>query len=81
MSSRSPAPTTSETTLPVAIRIIETIADAKGVTPDELGPVHEYVDLEALEQVVRSANADLYVRWSVDNFDVEVDGTGAVRVV
>lgn len=72
--------TAPDADLPVSLRVIEAVADAKGVAADELGPLDEYVDLEALDAVVASAGDDLCISLSVDEHWIAVDGTGSVTV-
>ncbi len=65
---------------PLGFRVVEAVAEAEDVAVDEMDPMSEHVDLEAVEDLVASAQDDLSVRWFVDGTLVEVDGTGEVRV-
>lgn len=61
-------------------RVIEAVAEAKGINPIDLDPLYQYLDLEALDALVASGNQDLSIRWRVDGAEVEVWGDGEVRV-
>ena len=80
MSGRALDAAVPQSDLPLSIRVVEAVAEADDVAVDELEPMHEYVDLESLEDLVASADDDLRVRWFVGDTLVEVDGAGDVRV-
>lgn len=62
----------------VSDRLIEKLADARGIDPMELPPLGRAIDLEALDRLVDSANSALAVSFSVDGHDVTVGADGTV---
>lgn len=80
MSESSYRGSTAETPLLSSERVIHAVAEAKGIDPIHLDPLHRHLDLEALDTLVASGSRDLSVRWRVDGTEVEVWGDGEVRV-
>lgn len=80
MSESSHRSSTAEAPLLSSERVIEAIAEARGVDPADLEPVYNHIDLEALDALVASGNRDLSVRWRIDGAQVEVWGDGEVQV-
>jgi hypothetical protein len=65
---------------PVSIRVVERLADAEGLDPKDLPPLARTVDLEALDSLIESAASDTTVSFSVDGYEVTVDGEGTVSL-
>jgi len=42
--------------------------------------LYDYIDGEALDQLVASGTADLTVEFRVDNYDIRISGDGTVAV-
>lgn len=61
-------------------RVIEAVAEAKGINPIDLEPLYQHLDLDALDALVASGNQDLSIRWRVDDAEIEVSGDGEVQV-
>jgi hypothetical protein len=65
----------------VIATIIDVLADAKDVSPMELDPIYDYIDLDALSRLLNRADADLSVTFTHGRHRVQVydDGTVTVR--
>lgn len=76
----------SETTLDyhndsISLRVIEALSDATGTEADELEPLYNVVDPEALDQLFQPASdADVRVEFEYDGLLVEVRSNGTVTV-
>jgi len=67
--------------MPASLRVISAISDAEDIPATELDPIHESLDLEALDALVASGDANLSIQWRIYNSRIEIDGTGAIRVL
>jgi hypothetical protein len=63
-----------------SVRVVRAVAAAKGVDFDDLEPLSEVVDLEAIDDLFTNSSADLRVEWTLDGFVVAVDADGEVSV-
>jgi len=67
-----------------SIAIIEAVAAAESVAPTELESLHEYIDLDAVDQLFASddaaSNGCRSLRFSAVGWEVFVRGDGAIRV-
>lgn len=64
---------------PLSLKVIEAVAEARGVDPAALSPpLHSVIDLEALDAVFE--DADGKVTFEYDGDAVTVDGNGTVSV-
>ena len=65
----------------ISTRVIESIADARGVDPTELDvPLYWEIDLEALDKLCASDSDDLAVTFTYDGTTVTVHSDGNVDV-
>lgn len=63
------------------MRVVDAIAAHEGVDPVGLTPpLHEVIDLEALENLFDGCRRSGLVRFSYNGYEVEVFSTGAVLV-
>lgn len=61
--------------------IVREIATIEGTDPEELPPLYDVVDTDALDALVRQADADgLTIGFDYGNYRVRVEGTGEVTV-
>lgn len=63
-----------------ATAVLETIGAAMDCDPLTLDPLYEYVDLDALDALVRSAAAPAAVTFRFQSYRVRVDSAGEVVV-
>jgi hypothetical protein len=68
-------------TEPLSYRIAERIAAAADTSPLALAPLHEYVDVDAIETLVADGNPQTTVSFVYEEFLVRVRGNGTVTVV
>jgi hypothetical protein len=68
---------------PPAEAVVEAIASATGQHPLDIEPVQNYVDTDALEELVESesTNGGVEVRFEYDEMTVRVDASGTVDVL
>jgi hypothetical protein len=59
---------------PLPVEIIE-ILDAHGIDP-ETYTLYDYIDVEPLEQVLNSEEADLEVRLTIEGVDLQITSRG-----
>lgn len=68
----------------VSVAVVNAVADARGVDPLNLGPLHDAVDPDALDAIFSSTGAtewtDVQVTFRLDGTEVTVRGTGEVVV-
>lgn len=65
----------------IPVEIAKAIADAEGVSPDNLDyAVSEYIDLEAIEQLAAHNTASWTLSFEVPNHNVTVTSDGLVLV-
>lgn len=64
--------------------VVSAVADAKGVDPLDLDPLYDWVDADALDAIFSpsegAAPASAELRFSMDDCEVVVRGTGEVVV-
>lgn len=78
--------TTSAETRPASIKVIESVADRKGVEPTGLDvPLFEVIDPDALDSFIRTAiegknDEPARVRFTYCGYDVVVVADGTVRI-
>lgn len=65
---------------PVAIRIVERVAAAKGVRCDELTPLAEVVDSDALTDLTTSLPTAGEIALKYEGFTVTVNSDGQIRL-
>lgn len=64
-----------------SLAIIEGVAAAEGVSPMELDPVSDAIDLEAIDRLFTGPNSGMgFLRFSINEWDVFVRDDGALRV-
>jgi hypothetical protein len=64
----------------VSIEVVERLAAAEGLNPNDLPPLFPVVDLEALDIFIDSAPSDTTVSFPVTGYDVTVTGDGTVSL-
>ena len=66
----------------LVMRVVDAVADAKGVDPLELEPLHESIDLEALDAIFSTADGRSAVElsFSVAGCEVVVRGPDDISV-
>jgi hypothetical protein len=67
---------------PTSIRVVETVADALGTEPNELGPLYETVDPDALDLLFESPRrfTSGCVTFTFEGCNVTVDADGWIAV-
>jgi hypothetical protein len=66
---------------PPSLAIIEAVAAAEGVSPMELDPLTDAIDLEAIDRLFTGPGSGTeLLRFSVNGWDVFVRDDGALRV-
>lgn len=63
--------------------ITSAVADARGVGPCDLPPLNDYVDVDALERLLKTASGDgthVATQFRYDGYDVGVRSDGTVIV-
>jgi hypothetical protein len=63
-----------------AIRVVESVAAARGVRTVELDPLSDRLDLEAMDQLFENSSVPIRVECVVDDLVVTVDTDGGVDV-
>lgn len=67
-----------------SVAVIEAVAAAEGVAPTELDPLHERIDLDAVDQLFAgtgdAVDTSTFIRFSAAGWNVFVRGDGAIRV-
>lgn len=64
----------------VIANIVTTVAEAENVDADELTPLHDVVDPDALEQLFRNTDATVCVTFEYRQWTVDVRGEDIVEV-
>jgi hypothetical protein len=64
----------------LSVRVVEAVAEAKGVDPADLDPLGEELDLEAMEAALTNSAASVRFEWSTDDLSVSVTSDGDVDV-
>ena len=68
----------------VTVGVVDALSTVRGVDPVEMEPLQSYVDVDALEGVVRShfrqRCGGLTVSFRVDGYDVTVESYGRIHV-
>ncbi len=68
-------------TAQLSTRVIESIADARGVDPTDLDvPLYWEIDLEALDRLCGGDTDDIAVTFTYDGTTVTVHGDGRIEV-
>lgn len=65
---------------PPSIRIVETLAAARGRDSTDMEPMYGAVDLEAIDDLFANSQGDLRVELTVDGDRLLVRGDGAVEL-
>lgn len=66
---------------PLATRVVRAVAEAKGIEPTELEyPLGEYIDLDAVDQLVTHENASWTLSFELPEHNVTVTIDGMVLV-
>ena len=61
--------------------ITEEIAEREGVETTDLPALYEYVNPEALTDIVDSANEDLRIEFSYCHYQITVNGNGSIQIL
>lgn len=64
----------------VVVNVVTTIAEAENVDADELTPLSDVIDPDALEQLFQSADGTVRVAFEYRQWTVEVRDEGVVAV-
>jgi len=65
----------------ISLRVIEALADATDTAPNELDPLYNTIDPEALDQLFRPDSSDeIRVTFEYGDSHVEIRGDGTVVV-
>lgn len=70
----------SDEAAPVVVRIVEAVADARGVSVDSLDPLASCFDVDALERFIESATTSTKIGIEFEECTVVIDGDGNVAV-
>lgn len=65
---------------PISQRVVFAVAEQADVEPNELPPLYDSLDPDALDAVVRSSDADLEISFSFAGHRVEIGGDETIRV-
>jgi hypothetical protein len=67
-----------------SVAIVEAIAAAEGVAPTELDPLHDEIDLNAVDQLLAGSDtapdASTFLRFSAAGWNVFARSEGVIRV-
>lgn len=63
------------------VAVARLIAAVRGCEPDEVPALHGYINCDSLNQVIGGENPSLSVTFPVEEFTVEVQNTGQVKIV
>ena len=66
---------------PPSMTVVAAVAQARDVDIDDLPALHEALDPDALDAMVREGSEDLLVGFEFAGHEVEVTGDGVVRVL
>jgi hypothetical protein len=61
-------------------RLTQDVATRKGVDPVALQPINDFIDPDALDALIQSADERLTIQFSYVGYTVTVSGDGSVRV-
>lgn len=64
----------------VSLALVTALAEVEGVDPVDLPPLSEHLDLEALDDLIEPADADVIVSFSINEYDVTVTSDGTVTI-
>ena len=67
----------------VSQRVINAVADAKGVDPLDLDPMYDTIDPDALDALFRDGEASLAgteLRFEYEDCEVRIEGSGEVSI-
>jgi hypothetical protein len=65
----------------LVVEIVNTVAEAKGVNPQELGySLEEHVDTEALQLLADNSSSTWKLTFTLPAYEVTVTSEGVVRV-
>lgn len=63
------------------VRVVEAVAEAEGVAPNELRyQLYDYIDPDALRRLEDSENSEWSLQFKVADHRVTVDSTGEITV-
>lgn len=66
---------------PPSLAIIEAVAAAEGISPEELEPLSDWIDLDAVDKLLTGSNGTANIlRFPVNEWNVFVRGDGTIRV-
>ena len=69
----------------LSMRVVEAVADVRGVSVEDLPPLYHEIDLDALDRLFSSrpddAPSDVEVRFQYEGSTVVVSGDGTVETV
>ncbi|WP_231185095.1 HalOD1 output domain-containing protein [Haladaptatus sp. DYF46] len=60
--------------------VVREVAARAGVQPNELPPLYDFIDPDALDRVVHSTDSDLELSFVFAGYRVTIEGDGSVRV-
>jgi hypothetical protein len=65
---------------PIAVGIVEAIADVRACDVTDIEPLGDQVDLEAVSRLVETATGELRIQFAVEQATVTVDADRTVEV-
>ncbi len=60
--------------------VVREVAAQADVQPNELPPLYDFIDPDALDRVVHSTDADLELSFRFAGYRVTIEGDGSIRV-
>jgi len=60
--------------------VVREVAARADVQPDELPPLYDFIDPDALNRVINSTDADLQLSFVFAGYRVTIEGDGSIRV-
>lgn len=65
---------------PISHRVVFAVAKRADVRPNDLPPLYDSIDPDALNAVVDSGDTDLVISFSFSGYEVTIDGERTVHV-
>lgn len=66
--------------LPIVVRIVEAVADARGEASDTVDPLSTCFDVESLEKFIDSTNVPTRIAIELEDCTIVIDSEGEVSV-
>lgn len=67
-------------TNPTALRIVNSVAEAEGCSAEELDPLGEKIDMDALESLLAGGSGEVEVSLTYEGYHLTVNGDGRIEI-